>query len=199
MEFKEIVQKRYATKKFDGKKLPQDKVDELFEIIRMAPSSFGLQPWVVKVIEDKETKEKLLGATWKQPQITSCSHLLVFCANTDIKSRIDKYGELMKDKGTPEDKIKAYTDIMRGFEEGLSEDKRLSWSQRQTYLAIGNAVNGAKSLGFDSCPMEGFSPEEYSKLLELPKHLVPTALVTIGYAADEPRPKIRYSKEELFD
>ena len=198
MEFKEIVQKRYATKKFDGKKLPQDKVDELFEIIRMSPSSFGLQPWVVKVIEDKEEKEKLLGATWKQPQITSCSHLLVFCADTDIKSRIDKYEQMMKGAGSSEEGTKTYIGMMRGFEEGLSEDKRLSWSQRQTYLAIGNAVNGAKSLGFDSCPMEGFQPEEYSKILQLPEHIVPVALVTIGYAADEPIPKIRYPKDKLF-
>jgi nitroreductase / dihydropteridine reductase len=46
--------------------------------------------------------------------------------------------------------------------------------------------------------MEGFSPEEYSKILKLPKNLVPTALCPIGYAADTPRPKIRLSKEEIF-
>jgi nitroreductase/dihydropteridine reductase len=37
----------------------------------------------------------------------------------------------------------------------MSADQKLAWSQAQTYLALGNALNGAKALGFDSCPMGG--------------------------------------------
>jgi len=198
MELKEIVQQRYATKKFDGKEIPEDKVNELLEIIRMAPSSFGIQPWKIKVIKDKETKEKLLEASFKQPQITTCSHLLVFCANKDLKGNINKYEEMLKEGKVPEEAIKTMIGMMDGFEKPMSDEQKTSWAQRQTYLAIGNAVNGAKSLGFDSCPMEGFDPAKYSEILGLDKNLVPTALVTIGYAADKPHPKIRYSKEEMF-
>jgi hypothetical protein len=46
--------------------------------------------------------------------------------------------------------------------------------------------------------MEGFSSDDYSKILHLPKSIVPTALCPIGNAADTPRPKIRFSKEEIF-
>ncbi len=198
MSFKDIVMGRYATKKFDGKKIEQKKVDELLEIIRYAASSFGLQPWKIKVVADMETKEKLAPASWNQPQITTCSHLLVFCANTDIDSLIDNYEKYMKKSGAPEDAIKGYIGTMRGWAQGLDDAKRLSWSQRQTYLALGNAINGAKASGFDSCPMEGFSPEEYAKILHLPKNIVPTALCPIGFAADTPRPKLRFAKEEIF-
>lgn len=198
MEFKEIVKSRYATKKFDGKQIPKEKVDALLELIRMAPSSFGLQPYKILVISDKKIKEKLSPATWNQPQITSCSHLLVFCANTDIKPHIDKYERMMEDAKMPEENVRSYVGMMKGFEEALSGEHKLSWAQRQAYIAVGNAVNGAKSLGFDSCPMEGFSPEEYSGILKLPKNIIPSALVAVGYAADEQNPKIRYSKEELF-
>lgn len=198
MEFKEIVKERYATKKFDGSKISDEKFEELLELIRMAPSSFGLQPWVVKVVADKETKEKLMPASFNQPQITSCSHLLVFCANNDIKGRIEKYEKMMIDANIPKENVETVIGMIKGFEEGLTDDKKITWAERQTYIAIGNAVNGAKSLGFDSCPMEGFSPEEYKKILELPDNLHPVALVTIGIAADKPHPKIRYPKEELF-
>src|SRR3990167_8946088 len=136
MNFKEIVMARYATKKFDGKKLDQKKVDELFGMIRHAASSFGLQPWKIKVIADKETKEKLAPASWNQPQITTCSHLLVFCANTDIDGLIDNYEKYMKKSGAPEDAIKGYIGMMRGWDQGLDDEKRLSWAQRQTYLAL---------------------------------------------------------------
>jgi nitroreductase / dihydropteridine reductase len=198
MNFKEIVHSRYATKKFDGKKADQKKVDELLELIRYAASSFGLQPWKIKVITDQATKEKLAPASWNQPQITTCSHLLVFCANTDIDGLIDNYEKYMKKGGAPEEAIKGYIGMMRGWAQGLDDAKRLSWAQRQAYLALGNAINGAKSLGFDSCPMEGFSSDEYAKILKLPKNIIPTALCPIGFAADTPRPKLRFTKEEIF-
>src|SRR3989338_1034177 len=93
MEFIEIIRNRYATKKFDGRQVPEDRVAKLKEMIRLAPSSFNIQPWKIKVITDKETKEKLLPVSYNQPQVTTCSHLLVFCANTDIEGLIDRLQE----------------------------------------------------------------------------------------------------------
>ena len=46
--------------------------------------------------------------------------------------------------------------------------------------------------------MEGFNPEEFSKILDLLDHIVPTVLMTIGIANDEPKPKVRLKKEEMF-
>lgn len=198
MDFEKIVQERYATKHFDGRKIPESKVNRLLDIIRYAPSSFNIQPWVIKVIADRETKEKLAPASWNQPQITSCSHLLVFCANKDIACNIDKLEKLMIKSGAKPQDIKPYIDIMGNFEKGMNDEQRLSWAQRQTYLALGNALNGAKSLGFDSCPMEGFDPKAYAKILDLPSNLVPTALCPIGYASDAKRDKLRFPKEEVF-
>ena len=198
MEFKDIVMKRYATKAFDGKKVPESKIKELLEIIRYAPSSFNIQPWVVKIVTDKETKEKLAPASWNQPQITSCSHLLVFCANTDILGNINKLEKLMEKSDQPSESVKAYVEMMNGFEKKLSEDQKLSWAQRQTYLALSNALNGAKSLGLDSCPMEGFDSKAYSKILDLPSNIVPTALCPIGYASDKQRPKLRFDEKQIF-
>lgn len=198
MDFEKIVQERYATKHFDGRKIPESKVNRLLDMIRYAPSSFNIQPWVVKVIADPETKEKLAPASWNQPQITSCSHLLVFCANRDIAGNIDKLEKLMIKSGAKPQDIKQYIDMMRNFEKGMNDEQRLSWAQRQTYLALGNALNGAKSLGFDSCPMEGFDPKAYSKILNLPSDIVPTALCPIGYASDKKKDKLRFPKEEVF-
>lgn len=198
MNFKSIVMNRYATKSFDGRKLPDKKINELLELIRYSASSFGLQPYKIVVVKDKETKEKLLSASWNQPQITTCSHLLIFCADTDIKSRVDKYEKLLLKNNKDNNSVKKYVEMIRGFEQQMSEDKKLVWAQKQVYIALGNAINGAKSLGFDSCPMEGFIPEEYSKILSLPKNLVPTVLCTVGYANDKPRPKIRFDNKDLY-
>ena len=194
MEFEKIVMERYATKLFDGKKVPEEKINKLLELIRYAASSFNIQPWKIIMVTDQKLKEKLQPAAWNQPQITSCSHLLVFCADTDIAGNINRLEKLMKEKGADTGHI----GMMRDFEKGLNEEQKLSWSQRQMFLALGNALNGAKALGFDSCPMEGFNPEEYSKILNLPKNLVPAALCPVGYAKDKAKNKLRFAKEDIF-
>ncbi len=198
MEFKEVVKKRYAAKSFDGKKIPEAKINELLEIIRYAPSSFNIQPWKIIVIESKDLKEKLSPVSWNQPQITSCSHLLVFCADKNILGKIESIEKEMIQHGAKKEDIKGYIDMMKGFQSNLSDSEKLSWAQRQTYIALGNAVNGATSLGFDSCPMEGFDSKEYSKILNLPSHIVPSALVAVGQATDTPKPKFRLSEKEVF-
>jgi nitroreductase/dihydropteridine reductase len=198
MEFKEIVMKRYATKKFDGRKIEQKKVDELLEIIRFSASSSNVQPWRIKVISDPKVLEKLSPVSFNQAQITTCSHLLVFCADKDLKGKAALLEKTLIKNGGTKESLKGYMDMINGIINRMSAEQQLSWAQRQTFLPLGNAINGAKSLGFDSCPMEGFIPAEYSKILKLPENLVPTAIVTIGYAADTPRPKFRLAKEDVF-
>ena len=100
--------------------------------------------------------------------------------------------------GAKKEQIKNYIDMMKDFEKNLNEKEKLCWAQRQVYIALGNALNGAKSLGFDSCPMEGFNSEEYSKILELPKNLIPTVLCPIGYSNDKSPQKIRFSEKDIF-
>ena len=75
------------------------------------------------------------------------------------------------------------TGMAAQFAGPMSPGQRLAWSQAQTYLALGNALNGAKSLGLDSCPMGGFNPDEFTRILNIPKPLVPVMLCPVGYAA----------------
>ncbi|MGA2699427.1 MAG: nitroreductase family protein, partial [Methanoregula sp.] len=103
MQFAECVMQRYATKKFDGRTIPEAKVNELMELVRYAPSALNLQPWKIKLVTDQAVKEQLKPATWGQEQITSCSHLLVFCADPDFEGLIKKLGQLMKTSGAPEE------------------------------------------------------------------------------------------------
>jgi nitroreductase len=197
MEFREIVMSRYATKKFDGRKVPEETISELLELARFAPSALNLQPWKIKVITDKNVKEQLYPATNNQDQILTCSHLLVFCANPDFDGLIKKVGQLLKKSGAPDDVRNMVVGIAKEMTGKMSPEQKLCWAKSQVFLALGNAVNGAKSLGFDSCPMGGFDPAEYSRVLRIPPPLVPTMLCPVGYAADRPMPKVRFPVEEI--
>ncbi|MEM5877877.1 MAG: NAD(P)H-dependent oxidoreductase [Candidatus Aenigmatarchaeota archaeon] len=198
MEFEKIVKERYAAKSFDRKKIPKELVDRLVEIIRMTPSSYNVQPWKIKIIEDDEIKKKLMSASYNQPQVETCSHLLVLCADIDVEKNVDKIAELMIKEGVEKDKANAYSKMVKSFLKSLSKEELTVWAQKQVYIALSNALNGSKALGFDACPMEGFDPKEYSKILKLPKNIVPTVLCPIGYANDKPRKKIRLSKDDII-
>lgn len=198
MEFSQIVMSRYATKKFDGRKIPEAKVNELLELVRFAPSALNLQPWKIKVVTDQKVKEQLRPAAFGQEQITSCSHLLVFCADPDYDALIRKLSALLKKSGISEELQNMIAGMAEKFTQPMTPDQKLAWSQAQTYLALGNALNGATSLGFDSCPMGGFDPNEFSRILKIPAPLVPVMLCPLGYAADTPMPKMRFAKEEII-
>ncbi|MGV8169496.1 MAG: nitroreductase family protein [Candidatus Nanoarchaeia archaeon] len=199
-EFKEIVEQRYAVKKFDGRIIPEEKVEELLEIIRLSASSLNTQPWKVKIIKDKKTKELLLPASRDQPQVTTCSHLLIFCADLDYDEKIIKLEKEMRSKKIPEENMNKQLGMIKTYAGRMSDSEKLNWAKCQIHIAVGNTINGAKSLGFDSCPMGGFEPDKYSEILKLPKHLVPAIIVPIGYPASDniKRPKVRLPKEDIF-
>ncbi len=88
--------------------------------------------------------------------------------------------------------------MIREFIKTLNQEQRLVWAQKQVYIALSNALNGAKALGFDSCPMEGFSPKDFAKAPNLPKNIVPTVLAPVGFASDKPRKKLRFERDEVF-
>lgn len=190
MNFLEICKARYATKKFTGEKIEQNKVETLLEMIRLSASSFGLQPWKVHIVTNQKIKDQLQKASWDQPQIGTASHVLVFCANTDVAGQIDKMEKMVSNPG--------YIKMMRDWLTTKDVTAQKVWATNQAYIAMSNALNGAKELGFDSCPMEGFDPDSYKKILNLSQSLIPVVVVPIGIAADQARPKIRYPKTDLF-
>jgi nitroreductase len=198
MEFKNILEERFATKNFDGKKIDEDKIEQIKEMIRLSPSALNLQPWKIKIIADENLKEKLSPASMSQPQIKSCSHLLVFCANSDLKGNADKLVNDLKASGIPEKNIQFLESVLNNFLSMFPGKTGIYEAQHNTFIPAITAIYAAKSLGIDSCPMQGFNPVAYSEILDLPDNLMPTIIVPLGYAADKPMPKVRFSKEEIF-
>jgi nitroreductase/dihydropteridine reductase len=197
MEFKDIVMQRYAVKQFDGRMIEDSQLYALLDMIRYAPSAFNLQPWKIKIVSASRIKKNLLPHSNNQPQITTCSHLLVFCANTELEELVERANEGLKASGMPADAISQYS-RMKEYIRSMSHEQRLAFAREQIHIALGNAVNGAKALGFDSCPMGGFDPAGYAEALFLPEEYIPVVLCAIGYAADIAPAKWRLPREEVF-
>jgi nitroreductase len=77
------------------------------------------------------------------------------------------------------------------------------WAAHQAYLALGNFITSAALMGIDTCPMEGFQPDEYNRILELaPKGLASVVCCAAGFrAADDKsatQKKVRYPREQVI-
>jgi nitroreductase/dihydropteridine reductase len=161
-------------------------------MIVLAPSALNLQPWKIKVVADQKTKDELYPATWEQPQVKTCSHLLVLCADVDLSAAIAKLDKTLQAAGAPEP-IRAHViELANATKDRLTPEQLLAWAQHQVFIALGNALNGAHSLGLGAGPMTAFNPPDFSRILNLPAHLVPSVLVAVGYPAGDPSPKLRY-------
>ncbi len=199
MDFKEIVMERYATKKFDGRSVSEDNIKELLEFIRFSASGLNTQPWKIKVVIDQEVKDALRAIAFNQEQVSTCSHLFVLCADTDTEAMISRVERMTKAAGMPEEARTGLVGMAKMMFGNMSAEQSLSFSQCHVYLAMGNVINGAKSLGLDSCPMSGFDPIECARILELPSNCIPTALCPVGYPADvKPPEKVRVPLEEIL-
>jgi len=203
MSFIEKLEWRNATKAFDpSQPVDQLKLDVILRSIRLSPSSFGLQPFFVKVIKDQTTKEQLRVAGWNQVQFTTAPYVLVFVARADVGRRITDLIELARQE-SPERAatLPMYENMMRGFTEKFDERTIVSWSQRQAYIALGFAMAACAELGIDCCPIEGFEPEEFNRILNLGRNEHASVALPIGYRDPKfnPNKKVRFSETDLFN
>jgi nitroreductase/dihydropteridine reductase len=207
MDFIKNMEWRYATKKFDTtRKIPRNELDLLKRSIQLTPSPYGLQLYKVIIIANQELKEVLKPFSRHQHQITDCSHLFVFCNYSTVKNEyIDEYirtrsGILHMDIAQAETSG-AY---MKSKIADLTEEQKTNWLKNQTYLALGNLLTVCADLKIDACPMEGFEPKEYNRILGLEENgLNACVLATTGYRSAEDKmqyiPKVRKPTELLFE
>lgn len=198
---------RYATKRMNGKEIPPEKLDKILEAIRLAPSSYGLQPYKIWIIRDQDLKNQILPIARGQRQVVECSHLLVFAVRTSItEEEVDAYLEKMqKVRGTPPDRLERIKQVIMTTIRSRSDAILFQWNARQAYIALGYATIAAAAEKVDSVPMEGFDSDALDQLLGLPeKGYRSVLLLPLGYRDETSDhlaglPKVRKSREELFE
>lgn len=176
---------RYATQKFDPtKKITPAERSILLESARLAPSSFGLQPWKCIVVQNPETRQAIRQAAWGQAQITEASDLFVFCTKTTLDAAyIDHFVELTAEiQGRPVTEFTKLQQTIRGVIASRSASELFIWNSRQTYIAVGMLLAAAASHRIDVSPMEGFKIPEVDAILGLStEHLTASVLCAVGH------------------
>ncbi|MFZ9004795.1 MAG: NAD(P)H-dependent oxidoreductase [Robiginitalea sp.] len=180
---------RYAVKKFDPERtLPEAKVEALKKAFNLTATSYGLQPIRLVVIRNRELQEQLVRHSYGQKQVADASHVLVICIETTIdRDYIEGYFNKVREvRGTEEDILEPYRKaLVADFRKKNPEEIR-TWATHQAYLALGNLLTVCAVEQIDSCPMEGFVPEAYDRVLGLSeKGLLPVLVLPVGYRSAE--------------
>lgn len=200
------LQWRYATKKMNGQKVSQEKLDYILEAARLAPSSSGLQPYRVFVIDDPEKLKEIRSFSFDQSQITDCSHLLVFAAWDGYS--LERIGEVFSktttERGLPETAMDDYKKMLWGMYEPLGQEANATHAAKQSYIAFALAIAAAAEQKVDATPMEGFDRAKMDEFLGLDKlGLKSTVILPIGYRNQDEdwlvnMKKVRTSKEDFI-
>ena len=185
MNLIEALNWRYATKVFDKtRKLTNDEVNSIIEAARLAPTSSGLQPFEILLITNQELKNKISEISYNQQMPADCSHLLVFAVwDTYTDERIEHiYNITTNERDVAPDKYSAYKQRLKTIFANRTADQNFAHAAHQAYIALGFAMAQAAAIKVDTVPMEGFSPEEVDKLLQLrEKGLKSVLLLPLGY------------------
>jgi len=203
-EFLEIMDFRHACKLFDEtKKISDENMHYILEVARKSPSSFGMEAWKFLVITNDELREKLKPFCWNQPQITTCSHLVVVLAGIDtlkVESGVVR-SQLMR-RSMPQEKLDSFIELYASHLRNVlnNDDNIYQWSARQTYIASANMMNAAATIGIDSCPIEGFEKENVEKVLELDTTKFQVSMILpFGYRVNEQSKQLRSSFESVVE
>ncbi|WP_024852162.1 NAD(P)H-dependent oxidoreductase [Hydrogenovibrio kuenenii] len=197
--FMHAIHERYAVKSFDPtQKIDSDTLTKILEVGQYSPTSFGLEFTRFIVIRDQAVKDALKPHCGNQPQIDTCSDLVIFVSRTDVEPESEYVHQQFGRWGLDETSFAGLMDFYSFYMSQFNEQTAPYWAGKQAYIALGNMMTAAQMLGVGSCPIEGFMKSEVMEVLDLnPQEYNLHVIMALGTPNDTKRPKYRLPLEEL--
>ena len=83
----EAIKKRYSCRAYADKPIEKQKLDQVFEAARLAPSAKNLQDWRFVVVTDEKIKQDVAVAANEQMFIAQAGAIIIACSNADYVMR----------------------------------------------------------------------------------------------------------------
>lgn len=171
MDFFNVIRQRRSIRKYKSDPIPLDHLKQMLEAARLAPSGGNTQPWKFVVVRDPTIIQQLAVAARKQGFLAGAAAIIVACA--------DPYIFLPPPPREPGILI-----VPPCFE-------------IEVMIAIEHLVLAATALGYGSCWVGAFNESEVKQVLEIPNRMKIVALVSLGVAAEIPKPLSRKPLSEI--
>ncbi len=192
----ELLRGRRTVRQYQDRAVSRDLIEQVLEAARWAPSPHGRQPWRFVILTRQEFKQRLadfMGATWQRNLEMDGQ------ANEVVKIRRDK--SIQRILNAPALIIPClYLEDLDRYPDARRQEDETTMAIQSLGAAVQNMLLMAYDLGLDGgwmcAPL--FCPEVVCEALELDTHLIPHALITLGYAAADPRRRERLPLDALI-
>ncbi len=171
MEFSKLIKIRQSVRKYQAKAVEKEKIQQLIEAVRLAPSASNSQPWKLILVDEPELKDKVARATFSKavsfnkfaPQAPVVAVLTI-----EKPKLINQIGGRIKNREFP------LLDIG---------------------IAAANFCLQAAELGLGTCILGWFDEKRIKKLLNIPRKTRIGLLITLGYAEEDYKLRKKIRKE----
>ncbi|MEK3732340.1 MULTISPECIES: nitroreductase family protein [unclassified Paenibacillus] len=182
MEFTTLIKNRRSSNLFlEGVDIPDRDLEEIFQVVKYAPSAFNLQHAHYIVVKDAAVKSKVYEAAFKQYKIQSASAVIAVLGNREAYRDAGKIHEGLMSLGVIDKQEYDMTVAsIQSFYEERGETFMQEEAIRNASLSAMMFMLAAKDKGWDTCPMIGFDPEALRQELKIPDPYVPAMLIAIG-------------------
>jgi len=185
MHTKQAIETRRAVKHFDADHtMTPEEVNELLSLAILSPTAFNIQNWRFVVVTDAELRKQIREVAWDQAQVTDASLFIVLCADLKAWEKGPERYWVNAPKEVQEFMLPAIDDYYRGRGQVQRDE-----AMRSCGIAAQTLMLAAKSMGYDSCPMDGFDFNQVAELIDLPEDHVIAMFVAIGRGIEEPWPR----------
>lgn len=206
---------RHTAKAYDPtKKISDDNIRRIKELLRYSPSSTNAQPWHFILASSDEAKARIAKATerlypFNRPSILNASHVVVFCSRLDmgedfllrVLEQEERDGRFATDPAQFKAQMHAGRSMFANLHKQDFKDIQ-HWMEKQVYLNLGAFLLGVAALGIDATPMEGIESRVLDEEFGLREQgYTSLVVVPIGYRDTEqdfnaalPKSRLPYSE-----
>lgn len=172
----EVISRRSIRKYIKDKPVEDDKIMELIESARLAPSGSNTQPWHFLIVKSDSTRQKLAEASHDQKwMMTAPIHIACVA---DIRARIKEDTAISLDETSPQFELKQII--------------------RDTSIAIEHMVLNAERLGLGTCWVAWFTQDKIRPILNIPEDKYVVAILTVGYSDEMPKARPRKALKDII-
>ena len=181
MNVNSAIQSRRSVRHFDPNyKINKKETEKLLSLALHSPTAFNIQNWRFVLVQDPALRERIRGASWDQSQVTDASLLVILCA--DLKAWDKEPTRYWH--SSPEPVQEFIVPAIQQYYQGLDQVQR-DEAMRSCGIAAQTLMLAATSMGYDSCPMDGFDFDDVAELINLPDDHAICMFVAIGKSLTE--------------
>jgi nitroreductase len=183
----ELLSTRFSVRRFQDKPIPDPILTSMLEAGRLSPSGGNEQAWMFGVIRDRDLIAQVAEIACGQKWLAQAPLLIVLCT---IPVDDARGGRDIQCERFPE-----YAEIIRKMDQDVYW--ALNQEEHQTKIAGAHIALTALEHGIGSCWVSRFEVKPLAQLLGLPKNVLPSEILALGYPAQRQKPLPKKRLDEV--